>query len=343
MSDSPAPLDQATVLSPEWLSHTLGARVTSVTVTETLRTIATKVRFCVEYDGPHGDLPEALCVKGYFDEHERASLGQLEARFYRELAPLLGLRVPRCIHAGIDPDTGHGLVLMNDLVAAGATFLTALSPYSVDDAAGTLEQLARMHAVDPDRSAPPDSRWLAPRLHSYLEYVSEERLQAQLDDGRADGLAPETKSAARLRAAFGEVATRAAAAPTSYLHGDAHAGNLYLDADGHPGLIDWQVVQRGPWELDVAYHLAAVLDVSERERSEADLLAHYLDAVRAHGGAPPSMPEAWDAYRGALAYGYFMWAITQRVDRPIIETFVGRLGAAVQMHESLDRLSPPST
>jgi hypothetical protein len=39
-----------------------------------------------------------------------------------------------------------------------------------------------------------------------------------------------------------------------------------------------------------------------------------------------------------MVYGYFMWAITQRVDRPIIETFVARLGAAVQDHESFDRL-----
>ena len=339
MTYSPAPLERETVLSPEWLGYTLGVPVRSVSVTESLATIASKVRFRVEYDGHQGALPDAFCVKAYFDEPARASLGQLEARFYRELAPLLGLRVPRCIHAGIDPDTGHGLVLMNDLVAAGARFLTALSPYSVDDVARTLEQLARMHAVDPARTAPPDSGWLSPRLSGYLDYVSEERLQQQLDDGRGDGLAPATRNAARLRAAFAVLASRATTAPACYIHGDAHAGNLYIDADGQPGLIDWQVVQRGPWELDVAYHLVAVLDVPDRQRSEADLLVHYLDAVRAHGGEPPSYADAWDAYRDALAYGYFMWAITQRVDRPIIETFVARLGSAVQEHESLDRLS----
>jgi aminoglycoside phosphotransferase (APT) family kinase protein len=341
MTYSPAPLDQETVLSPEWLSRTLGAPIGSVSVTETLTTIASKVRFHVEYEGPHGDLPDDLCVKAYFTEPARASLGQIEARFYRELAPLLDLRVPRCVHAGIDSDTGHGLVLMNDLVAEGARFLTALSPYSVDDAARTVEQLARMHSVDPAHTAPPDAGWLASRLTGYLDYVSEERLQGQLDDGRGAALAAETRSAARLRAAFGTLAARAATGPARYIHGDAHAGNLYLDPDGQPGLIDWQVTQRGPWELDVAYHLVAVLDVGDRERSEADLLAHYLEAVRAHGGEPVPFADAWDAYRDALAYGYFMWAITQRVERPIIDTFVTRLGSAVQAHESLDRLGAP--
>jgi aminoglycoside phosphotransferase (APT) family kinase protein len=342
MTYSPAPLEREIVLSPEWLGRTLGVPVRSVSVTETLTTIASKIRFRVEYGGPQGDLPDAMCVKAYFDEPARASLGQLEARFYRELAPLLGLRVPRCLHTGIDPETGHGLVLMTDLVVAGARFLTALSPYSVDDVARTLEQLARMHAVDPARTAPPDDKWLAPRLTGYLDYVNEERLQQQLDDGRAVDLAPGTRSASRLREAFAALAARATTAPAHYIHGDAHAGNLYIDADGQPGLIDWQVVQRGPWELDVAYHLVAVLDVPDRERSEADLLKHYLDAVRAHGGQPPSFTDAWDAYRDALAYGYFMWAITQRVERRIIDTFMTRLGSAVQAHETLDRLTTPT-
>jgi hypothetical protein len=37
-------------------------------------------------------------------------------------------------------------------------------------------------------------------------------------------------------------------------------------------------------------------------------------------------------------YGYFMWGITQRVERPVLETFVARLGSAVQDHASFDRL-----
>ena len=342
---SAAPLTVDEVLSPPWLDTVLaprypGVRVGATAVTESLVTIASKVRFDVTYAANPTGAPDALCVKGYFapESASFASLGQMEARFYSEVAPRVDVNVPPCVHTGIDPDTGHGIVVMEDLVAGGATFLTPLSPYSVDQTAATLEQLARLHAAGRAGLTADDTDWLAPRLTGYLEYVTEDRLQSQLDDGRAGGVAPEIRRADRLRAGLGVLAEHSAAAAACLVHGDAHAGNLYLDATGAPGLIDWQVVQWGAWELDVAYHVGAVLDIADREAHEQALLAHYLDAVRAHGGAPPSPADAWDAYRGALVYGYFMWGITQRVARPVVETHVRRLAAAVQHHDSFDRL-----
>jgi aminoglycoside phosphotransferase (APT) family kinase protein len=341
---SPAPLDLDEVLSPAWLDQVLaarhpGTRVAGTSVTEELHTIATKVRFAVAYDANPSGAPDALCVKGYFgpDSAGFVALGQMEARFYSEVAPHLTVNVPPCVHTGIDPETEHGLILMEDLVAGGSSFLTALDPYSVDHAAATLEQLARLHTAD--RAAiVADTEWMAPRLHGYLDYVTEERLQAQLDDGRADGLADGIRRADRLRAGLGVLAAHSASSPACIVHGDAHAGNLYLDPSGTPGLIDWQVVQWGAWELDVAYHLGAVLDVEDRRAHERALLGHYLDAVRAHGGAAPAETDAWAAYRRALVYGYFMWGITQRVERPVLVTFVQRLGTAVQDHASFDLL-----
>ncbi len=337
---SPAPLDLDVVLSPEWLTATLGVPVASSEVVEHLVTIASKVRFSVTYDGDANDRPASFCVKGYFAEQSRmmVGVGQIETRFYTDLAPLLDLRVPPCVHAGIDPETGHGMVMMRDLVADGCRFLTALSPYSVDQAAATLEQLARLHRVDPSVVAPADAGWLDTRFGSYLSVMTEAELQALLDDGRGVTLAGETLRASRLRAALSVLAERAAAAPNHYVHGDAHAGNLYLTADGQPGLIDWQVIQRGPWAMDVAYHLAAVLEVADRERSERDLIRHYLEARRSLGGPTPTEAEAWDQYRDCLAYGYYMWGITRRVDRPIIEAFMHRLGSAVEFHDTFARL-----
>jgi aminoglycoside phosphotransferase (APT) family kinase protein len=265
------------------------------------------------------------------------SLGQYEARFYRDLAPTLPLEVPPCVHAGIDAVTGHGLVLMHDLVDAGSTFLTALSPYSVEQAAATLAQLARLHHADPARCAG-GVGWLAPRLAGYLYAVDETRLQSLLDDGRCAAFSPQIAQASRVRAAFAAVAERGAAHAGCVIHGDAHAGNLYLTPDGAPGLIDWQVLQLGPWAFDVAYHLTAVLDVPDRAARERSLLAHYLDVRRSLGDDVPPLDDAWDAYRDAMAYGFYMWAITQRVERPVIETFVTRLGLAVEHHETFERL-----
>jgi aminoglycoside phosphotransferase (APT) family kinase protein len=342
---SPAPLELATVLSPAWLDAVLGARFPGVRVARTeiveqLRTIAAKVRFRVEYEANPSGAPEALCVKGYFapERNTFASVGRVEARFYADLASCLQVRIPPSVHAGVDEDSGHGLVLMEDLIAGGCSFLTPLSPYGVEQTAATLGELARLHTVDSLAVRARDTGFLAPRLKGHLDYIDRDQLQAQLDDGRAEGLPAGLRSADRLRAGFEAIADRSASRATSLVHGDAHAGNLYLDAAGQPGLIDWQVVQWGAWEIDVAYHIAAVLEPGDRARHERALLGHYLEAARSHGGEPPPPDEAWELYRRALVYGYFMWAITRRVERPILETFVRRLGAAVAAHDALDRL-----
>ena len=333
---SPAPLDLAVVVAPAWCSEILGREVTRVEVVEELVTIASKVRFLVTF--ADGD-SLALCVKGYFspDSAGFVDLGQLEVHFYESLAPALDLEVPGCVHTGIDPDTGHGIVVMRDLVAAGCTFLTPLSAYTPEQTAQTLAQLARLHHADP-RAIVGEPAWLAPRLAGYLAYVPEDRLQALLDDGRSTSFAPEIADARRLRSAFAVVAERAAARPEHVVHGDSHAGNLYLTPDGRPGLVDWQVIQLGPWALDVAYHVGAVLDPADRERHEADLVRGYLDVRRSLGDDVPAFSVAWDEYREALVYGFYMWAITQRVARPVLEAHVARLGRAVEHHDSLARL-----
>src|SRR5438128_10407002 len=61
----PATLDEA--LDPAWLSDALasvgqGAKVTSVETVELLKTVATKVRFKVTFDGPAGT--QDFCLKG---------------------------------------------------------------------------------------------------------------------------------------------------------------------------------------------------------------------------------------------------------------------------------------
>jgi aminoglycoside phosphotransferase (APT) family kinase protein len=127
-------------------------------------------------------------------------------------------------------------------------------------------------------------------------------------------------------------------APSCLVHGDAHAGNLYLTADGRPGLVDWQLLNRGHWALDVAYHIGAVLTVADRERAERDLVRHYLDRLRSYGAAAPSWEEAWRDYRRALVYGYYLWSITRRVAEPITCEFATRLGLAVAANDSFASL-----
>ena len=128
------------------------------------------------------------------------------------------------------------------------------------------------------------------------------------------------------------------AEPRCLLHGDAHVGNLYLDAAGRPCLVDWQLVQAGPWYLDVGYHIGCTLSPEERRRAESDLLAHYLDRLRFEGVDAPSWDDARRRVGLGLVYGFFLWAITLKVDPPITTAMLERLGSAVADHEAYDSL-----
>lgn len=57
--------------------------------------------------------------------------------------------------------------------------------------------------------------------------------------------------------------------PLTLVHGDAHAGNTYLLADGDRGLVDWQLTARGYCMHDVTYILLTGLSVDEHRLAAA--------------------------------------------------------------------------
>ena len=334
------PLTLVQALDPAWLTQVLapvtgGASITGIETVEVIRTVATKVRFAVAFDGARGGR-EAFCLKGFLDLDSAmtraGAVGVLEADFYAKLAPKLSVRVPDCAATVIDREAQQGVVIMRDLINQGAHFCTALQAFSADEAAQTLEQLARLHANSALLGEMP---WIRPRVTelAQAQYVPQPRLQELLNGPRGEGLCARTRDAALLVQAMQALAARVEAGPQILIHGDSHAGNIFRTMNG-PGLIDWQLLQRGGWALDVSYHVAAVLSVEVAEKAERALLAHYLDAVRRLGGEAPAPEEAWAQYRAAAVYGYYLWSITQRVEPAIINVFVGRLGASVTRHDS---------
>jgi aminoglycoside phosphotransferase (APT) family kinase protein len=96
--------------------------------------------------------------------------------------------------------------------------------------------------------------------------------------------------------------------PCCFLHGDFHLGNLYFEADGTPGALEWQTFVKGHWAHDVTYFMVSALDIADRRRWDLALLAYYLERLAIHGVEdPPSFAEAMTAYRLNLADGLFYW------------------------------------
>lgn len=327
----------AAALQPGWLSQALkpvigGATVTRVDVIEVLRTMATKVRFVAHWDGG----AEAFCLKGFLDIERGASSGMAatitESDFYSKVASRVSIQTPDCVAAHVNRVEGHGVFIMRDLVAGGARFCTALEPFDVDQVAASLDQLARLHA---GRAVIADSPWLGHRISELAAdgVLPPGVLQDLLDGPRGEPLDGTTRNADILLTAVRSLAARDAALPHTLVHGDCHAGNIFRTADG-PGLIDWQLLQRGNWALDVAYHIASVLPIELAEKEEKRLLADYLDRAAGYGCETPDLEAAHQLYRAAAVWGFFLWAITRRVDPKITMTFVHRLGAAVMRHDS---------
>jgi hypothetical protein len=90
--------------------------------------------------------------------------------------------------------------------------------------------------------------------------------------------------------------------------------------------------------MDIAYHVAGSLSPEDRRANEQELLREYLSHLRAAGVQAPEFDEAWEDFRVAVIYGYFLWSITRRVYEPITIEMNRRLGTAVTEHESFGRL-----
>ncbi len=335
----------AEALDAAWLSEALrqrspGIRVTAVQPGPVVARVSTNARFRIECEGnlPPG-MTRDLCIKGYFaDCSEAASdsrrAGVPEALFYQHLAATAGVRTLECLYADVDPVTQHGVVITEDVAAQGATFLDALSPYTADQVAESLEQFAILHGRSWE-SGRTDEPWLAPRLEMTMRARGLPEISGNFEGPIGSGVPEEVRDPERLLEAVRQLADLLDdAAPRCLLHGDAHIGNLFLNAIGRPCLLDWQLVQRGPWYLDVGYHIGCTLNPKERRETESDLLAHYLDRLRGEGVDAPPLGVAMRSIGRGLLYGFFLWAITLKVAPPITTVMLERLGTAVADHQA---------
>ena len=344
----PVPRRLTDVQDPRWLTAVMqasapGCRVVEVEVIEDIRVVATKARLRLTYapQGPQGI--HAVCVKAFVDTDDYMSelswMSPREAWFYERLAGRIPVRVPYSPYAAVDPATGLGIVVMEDLAARGARFLNSLEPIGIDLVAQTVQQLAGLHATFAAPGALGDLEGLAPVLGPMSESprFDDDALGELLAGARGLDPAPDVLDASRLHRGLRILAYLDRRLPATALHGDCHCGNVYELPEG-PGFLDWQLVQTGHWARDLAYHLGSALTVNEAAAHERHLVDHYLECFRAAGGDPPARDLAWDQYRSSVLYGYYLWIVTLRVKEEVTVENCRRLGQAMMRHETLDRL-----
>jgi hypothetical protein len=228
-----------------------------------------------------------------------------EVRFYREIAPSVGVRVPACYQAE-DTEDGTLLVLED---------LSAWQPGADPLAAARVLKGMHQHWSERAHLRWP---WLRP-IGAAVELVEE--LYGQVWPGLATGRA----LTPRVRGLGGRLVGRVTeseqaisrAGPVTLTHGDASMANMRTGPDGEVALLDWEDVSAAPGVLDLAWLLVSSVeparwdDVIMAYGSSAGLL-DVLPAVAVQGLL--SLSDAPDGSAAAMAWADRLDAAADRLE-----------------------------
>ena len=259
---------------------------------------------------------DRLCVKGGFVPELRAIMApgyRAEALFYRDIAPQLDAGVPRCHHA--DVDDGQGIVVMDDLIAAGGRTNDPRTPMTVDQVADGLRAMAAWHAradLAPDWL--PAAPYYRPIVDSLFAPAHWDTYIGQTTAGPVLEVFTDRE---RLARAYSRLWAFQSASPATFVHGDANPTNVYFDAAGShplPGLAVRLPHRPLPGRGGVPCRRAERRGPPRARAGTAARLPGRC-AVR----TPSRYEQAWESYRRHAIYGA-VYCLTpeemQPADRP---------------------------
>jgi len=199
-----------------------------------------------------------------------------EVRFYREIAPVLGVRVPACYQA---EDTSEGTVLVLEDLAGWQPGADPLA------AARVLSGMHRQWAGQAHLRWP----WLRP-VSAAVDLVEELFARAWPE------LSTRADLTQRVRMLGERLAGRVAgseraiglAGPRTLVHGDASLLNMRTGPGGEVALLDWEDVSAAPGVLDLAWLLVSSVEPARWDEviaayGPASSLARVLPAVAVQG------------------------------------------------------------
>jgi Phosphotransferase enzyme family len=236
-----------------------------------------------------------------------------EAGFFRSLAAEAPLRVPHCLHHAVDPDTSHFVLVMEDLGALRA--VDQVAGMAIDDAERAVAGLARWHATWWGRAEALAESGLTVSLGDEIYKAVLPMVFAEGWEKLRAERVPIPSSlldvAPRWSAAMPALLDGLAATPTTMIHGDYRADNLFFDDGGQVATVDFQLIGTGHGAYDLAYFVTQSLSPADAAAHERPLFDRWTGALAAEGVAAAELSTAWEAYRAAalfcLVYPVVAW------------------------------------
>lgn len=315
----PATLDD---ISPAWLTKALrsSGALHSATVTGIEREVVGAgagllgelERLTLSYDRTEDAAPRSVIAKlPTRDEGGRAlammlGLYEIEARYYREMAPLNPVRSPRCYFNDGDATAIRFVLLLEDL--GGLRPGDQVAGLTLDDARVAVREYARFHARFWDTPAGPLFEWIPgldhPRMAgleaaypgamaSFLEHFGGSL--SNEDRELIEGFGPRSMSV--IAGTNGDRLT--------IVHGDARLDNIFFgstDGSAPITILDWQILARAPGTYDIGYLLSQSLPSELRREHERALVGEYHEALLAAGVDCYPWERCWEDYRRVVLY-----------------------------------------
>ncbi len=308
-------------ITPEWVTEALregghigSARVVSFdgeTIGEGVGFLGELRRLHLHYDREQAGAPATLIAKVPTAFPEARNVGmqfryyERENRFYEQVAPHVGLRIPRAYYTGTDVEAGNFVLLMEDLGGV-AHIGDQLAACDLATAEMVVGELAKFHAAWWNHPMLEKLDWM-PRVNAPVQLYAGQLYQEAWPGFVArygSGLSARMLDVGqRLGPAWNAIMDDYAKGQAFISHTDFRLDNMLFGKQGSPvrfAVIDWQLCVRGGGLYDLGYFVSQSLPVELRRSAERDLIRLYWDTLTAHGVSDYPFERCWDDYRIAV-------------------------------------------
>ncbi|MCY4426734.1 MAG: phosphotransferase [Halieaceae bacterium] len=347
-------------VNPQWLTAVLclnypGAVVEDLELGPTDEGTSNRraIRLTYNESGRQAGLPERIFCKATQTFQSRFVLGfnrgaETEVIFYNKVRDQLDLEAPKSRFANINRETLNSIVILED-IADQVRFCDETTDISRARAESQIQLIAKLHSTLYESSQLDSELADLSSVNQFYDATCEVfGWQSAAENGV---LASESFMPASVFARKEEIwpATHFVyqlhlSLPRTFTHGDVHLKNWYITASDDMGLQDWQCAAVGHWSRDLAYVISTALSIENRRAWERELLALYIDRMKAGGVEMPDWDEVFTRYRQQMLPALAMWTatLTPPEDAPEMQPpatsikFIRRMSQAMEDLDSLD-------